>query len=94
MLAHTASGYFVYGAFGIGIFFVISGVIITPVHARATDGTASARSPDPPLPAVWLFRNPLVMLGWGGDAMHLLSSVTLWPVIGADGMAWTAPAPA
>ena len=82
VLTHTASGYFVYGAFGVDIFFVISGFIITHVMRQREAGPFLLDRLTRIYPLYWLFLIPMTVVGWDGDAMHLLSSVTLWPVVG------------
>jgi exopolysaccharide production protein ExoZ len=82
VLTHTASGYFVYGAFGVDIFFVISGFIITHVMRQREPGPFLLDRLTRIYPLYWLFLIPMAVVGWDGDAMHLLSSVTLWPVVG------------
>lgn len=82
VLTHTASGYFVYGAFGVDIFFVISGFIITHVTRQREAGPFLLDRLTRIYPLYWLFLIPMTVVGWDGDAMRLLSSVTLWPVVG------------
>ena len=82
VLTHTASGHFIYGSIGVYIFFVISGFIITHVMRQREPGSFLLDRLTRIYPLYWLFLIPLVVVRWDGDAMHLLSSVTLWPVIG------------
>ena len=82
VLTHTSSGYFAFGTIGVDIFFVISGFIITHVMTNRQPGPFLLDRLVRIYPLYWLFLIPLIILGWDGDAMHLLSSVTLWPVVG------------
>ena len=83
VLVHTASGYFVYGSIGVDIFFVISGFIITNVMRQRAPGPFLLDRLTRIYPLYWLFLIPLVVVGWDGDLLRLLGSVTLWPVFGA-----------
>ena len=83
VLTHTASGHFVYGAFGVDIFFVISGFIITHVMRQREPGPFLLDRVTRIYPLYWLFLIPMAVVGWDGDIMRLLGSVTLWPVFGA-----------
>ena len=75
VLTHTSSGYFVYGAFGVDIFFVISGFIITHVMRQREPGSFLLDRLTRIYPLYWLFLVPLVVVGWDGMATRCTCSV-------------------
>lgn len=82
VLTHCASGKFLFGGFGVDIFFVISGYIITKVMGRREAGAFIMDRFSRIYPIYWLCLLPLVVVGWDGDPYRLLTSITLWPVWG------------
>ena len=82
VLTHCASGKFPLGAFGVDIFFVISGYIITNVmNQRAALPFLKDRF-SRIYPIYWVCLFPLVITNWDGDGWRLLTSITLWPLFG------------
>lgn len=82
VLTHCASGKFLFGAFGVDIFFVISGFIITKVMARREAVPFIKDRLSRIYPIYWVCLIPLIIAGWDGTSLRLLTSVTLWPVFG------------
>ena len=82
VLTHCASGKFLFGAFGVDIFFVISGFIITKVMGRREALPFLKDRFSRIYPIYWVCLIPLVVVDWDGDVLRLLTSVTLWPVFG------------
>lgn len=80
VLTHCASGKFLFGAFGVDIFFVISGYIITKVMRRREAAAFIKDRFSRIYPIYWICLIPLVIAGWDGNFARLLTSITLWPV--------------
>ena len=82
VLTHCSSGHFLFGAFGVDLFFIISGFIITKVMQRRAALPFLKDRLSRIYPIYWLCLAPLVVAGWDGDPVRLLTSVTLWPIFG------------
>jgi exopolysaccharide production protein ExoZ len=80
VLAHCASGYFLPGVAGVDIFFVVSGFIITTVMRGRTIVDFALDRFTRIYPIYWLCLLPFAWVDWDRDIMHLVTSVTLWPV--------------
>lgn len=85
VVAHTSSGNFLYGGFGVDLFFVLSGFIITRVMPNAEPRRFALDRFTRIYPIYWLALAPMVLLTFDGNGARLLGSITLTPLFGHVG---------